>query len=149
MAPIGFEHGFGVSNLTTLLVRLVNNKAIVWTQSPVRVGANSTPEPDVVLLRPRANLSAKSPPTASDVILMIEVADNSVSYDRKVKGQLYAEAGRSEYWIVNLPKNIIEVYSEPSDGAYKHVRKARRGESLSLPEPLKGEIKVSDVLVDE
>src|SRR5205823_4206382 len=94
----------------------------------------------------QARFSAKSPPAASDVILLVEVSDTSVAYDRKTKGQLYAEAGIPEYWIVNLPKNVIEVYSEPGEGGYKQIRKARLDESLALPAPLKGEVKVSEVL---
>jgi Uma2 family endonuclease len=79
------------------------------------------------------------------VLVIIEVAETSIGYDRKVKGRIYAEAGISEYWIVNLKDRAVEVYTAPSEGAYKQTRKARRGETLPLPAEL-GILAVSDIL---
>src|SRR2546422_7845925 len=124
MPPIGFGHGFGVSHVNRLFSSLAGGGALVWVQSPILIGPGSRPEPDVALLRPRPDLSPESPPTASDVILLVEVAETSIKYDRSVKGRLYAQAGIPEYWIINLRDGIIEVYTEPSGGSYKQTRKA-------------------------
>jgi Uma2 family endonuclease len=148
MAPIGPPHEASVARLTTLLVQKTLGKAIVWPQNnSIRLPiSGSRPEPDVTLLRWRDDYyGASKPATASDVLLIIEVAETSVKYDRSVKGPLYAEAGIPEYWIVNLKDGAIEVYTDPSEGAYKQTRKARRGETLPLPAEL-GTLEVSDIL---
>ena len=98
------------------------------------------------LLRLRPDLSPKSPPTAADVLLVVEVSDSSVAYDRSVKRRLYAEAGIPEYWIVNLQDQVIEVYSNPVKGEYKRAKQAKRGATLPLPGGLAAVIQVSDIL---
>jgi Uma2 family endonuclease len=146
MPPSGFAHGFGVEHVNRLFSSLVRGKALVWVQSPIQVAPNSRLEPDVALLRPRPDLSPKSPPTASDVILVVEVAETSIKYDRGVKGRLYAQASIPEYWLVNLRDGVIEVYTEPSGGSYKQAGKAHQGEKLTLPAELGGGVEVSDIL---
>ena len=147
MPPIGFEHGFGLAYLNRVFSRLVasGDRALVWLQSPISITPNSRLEPDVVLLRPRPDLSPKSPPTSADVILLVEVAQSSVRYDRNVKRELYAQAGIPEYWIVNLQNNVIEVYSEPVEGIYKKIKQAKRGDTLTLPADL-GAVEVNEIL---
>ncbi len=147
MPPIGDNHAFCVADLDRLFNRLVNDKAIVWSQNPIRLNlSDSRPQPDLVLLRPRSDLSAKSPPTSQDVLLLIEVAETTIRYDRGKKLKLYAEDGIPEYWIVNLQGRVIEVYSSPAEGEYKQVRQAKRGETLTLPGGLEGTIKVEEIL---
>lgn len=145
MPPIGFEHGFGVAHVNQVFSKLVGDRALIWPQGPILLPDNSRPEPDTVLLRPRPDLSPKSPPTAEDVILLVEVAQSSAKYDRNTKGPLYAQAGIPEYWIVNLPDGVIEVFTEPSEGVYKQTRKAKRGDTLVLPVEL-GTVQVDDIL---
>ena len=116
-------------------------------QSPIRIGPNDRSEPDVALLRPRPDLSPESPPQAADVLLVIEISDSSIAYDRKVKRSLYAEADIPEYWIVNLQDQIIEVYSNPSEGEYRQAIQAKRGATLPLPIGL-GTIDVRDILTN-
>lgn len=147
MAPIGYDHAFCVTALDRVFHRLVNDKAIIWSQNPIQIKlSNSQPQPDIVLLKPRSDLSPKSPPTAEDVLLLIEVADTTIRYDRGAKLKLYAEGGIAEYWIVNLRGDVIEVYSNPVNGEYKQSRKARRGDTLALPGGLEGVIRVEEVL---
>jgi len=146
-APIGFPHEMCVARLTTLLVQKAADKALVWPQNnSIRLPSHSRPEPDLTLLRWRDDYHANKPPVSEDVLLVIEVADSSLKYDRTVKGPLYAEAGIPEYWIVNLRDDLIEVHAGPTAGTYKRTRKARRGETLALPGGLEGSIDVSDIL---
>jgi len=148
MPPIGDDHAFSVTALDRLFQRLVNDHAVVWSQNPIRIHlSNSRPQPDLALLKPRGDLSPKSPPTAQDVLLVIEVADTSIKRDRGMKLKLYAEAGIPEYWIINLKDAVVEVYWEPNNGEYKQSRNAARGETLTLPGGLEGTIKVDEVLV--
>lgn len=149
MAPIGHPHEVCVSRLTTLLVRKAADRAIVWPRNnSIRLPGNSRPEPDVTLLRWRDDYYAARRPAPEDVLLIIEVAETSLKYEREVKGRLYAQAGIPEYWIVNLRDAVIEVYSRPVEGAFQDVKKAGHGETLALPSQLRDDdkINISDIL---
>jgi Uma2 family endonuclease len=131
MNPIGSRHAACVGRLTKLLERMAGDRAIVWVQNPVQVNEYSEPLPDVALLKPRDDFYARANPQPSDVFLIIEVADSSVEYDRDIKIPLYAQAGIPEVWIVNLPKEAIEIYTRPLEGEYREISLVKRGESLS------------------
>jgi Uma2 family endonuclease len=135
MTPIGSGHAGRVLRIGTLFSRQVGDAALVNVQNPIRLGDFSEPQPDVALLRPRDDFYAQGHPTPADVLLLIEVADTSLAYDRGVKAPLYARARIPELWIVNLLEDLIEVYTDPVDGAYRQVRRARRGETLSMHSP--------------
>jgi len=131
MNPIGSRHAACVGRLTELLGRLVVGEAIVWVQNPVQVSDYSEPLPDVALLKRRDDFYAQANPRPSDVFLIVEVADSSVEYDRGIKIPLYAQASIPEVWLVNLPKETVEIYSQPLEGEYREIRLIKRGESLS------------------
>jgi Uma2 family endonuclease len=131
MNPIGSRHAACVGRLTELLGRLVVGKVIVWVQNPVQVSDYSEPLPDVALLKRRDDFYAQANPQPPDVLLIVEVADSSVEYDRDIKMPLYARAGIPEVWLVNLPKETVEVYSQPLEGEYREICLVKRGESLS------------------
>jgi Uma2 family endonuclease len=131
MNPIGSRHAACVGRLTKLLERLAGNLSIVWVQNPVQVNDYSEPLPDVTLLKPRDDFYAQANPQAGDVLLIIEVADSSVDYDRDIKMPLYAQAGIPEVWLINLPEETIEIYTQPLDDAYQGLRVIKRGEIFS------------------
>jgi Uma2 family endonuclease len=131
MSPIGVRHAACVKRLNALLNRRFSRRFTISVQDPIRLDDYSEPEPDVVLLKRREDFYSQSHPAADDVLLIIEVADTSVEYDRGVKLPLYAGAGVPEVWIANLPEDSVEAYSEPANGVYQKVRIVRRGESLS------------------
>jgi len=131
MSPIGKLHAACVKRLNKGLNRKVGDDAIVSVQDPIRLDDYSEPEPDIALLKPRADFYAQDLPTAEDVLLIIEVADSSVEYDRTVKLPLYAKAGVPETWLANLREDRIEAYSEPVNGVYQRVRIINRGEIVS------------------
>jgi len=94
----------------------------------------------------RADRYADSLPGPEDVLLVVEVADTTLAYDRRVKLPLYAAAGIPDTWLVNLPRRSIEVHREPQGNRYQQVTVYRRGESitpLALPEI---SIAVDDIL---
>src|SRR2546423_8636468 len=113
MNPIGSRHAACVGRLTEFLGRLVGGEAIVWVQNPVQVNDYSEPLPDVTLLKRRVDFYAQANPGAADVLLIIEVSDTTLEYDRQVKLPLYARARIPEVWIVNTPEDTIEVYARP------------------------------------
>lgn len=117
MAPIGSRHAGCVKKLNRRLSRALGDRALVSIQDPILLGEGVEPEPDLALLRPREDDYTLSHPRPGDVLLVIEVADASLDYDRRVKIPLYAQAGVPEMWIVNLLQGEIEVYHGPSERA--------------------------------
>jgi Uma2 family endonuclease len=123
----GTRHVWAVSRLTTTFAR--RDDVLITPQSTFRITGQSGPEPDLVVLRTTA--SQHHHPSPRDTVLIIEVANTSLAYDRTVKGPLYARAGIAEYWIVDLNGERIEVYREPSEAGYRAMRFYVRGEHLS------------------
>jgi Uma2 family endonuclease len=146
MAPIGLRHAACVARLTMLFARKVGDSAIVWVQNPIQLAGNSEPEPDLALLQPRSDFYSGHRPTPDDILLLVEVADTSAGYDRTIKVQIYATARIPEVWLVLLGQDVIEVHSAPAEGTYRNVRKAKRGETLSLRGGLTGGVDVNDIL---
>jgi Uma2 family endonuclease len=131
MPPIGSDHVGGVNYLNQLLVRLLDDRAVVSVQNPVRLSSHTEPEPDFSVLRPRDDFYRTAIPTAEDVLLLIEIAHSSLSYDRRIKLPLYAAAGISEVWIVAIPTSRVLVHRDPSPTGYASITEHERGASLS------------------
>jgi Uma2 family endonuclease len=144
MNPIGGPHMGAVNRLARLLSRLVYELAVVSVQNPVRLPPDGQPQPDITLIRPTAILDTV--PVPADILLVIEVSDTSLPYDREVKLPLYAAAMIPEAWLVDLVNETIERHTEPRNGMYRQITMAARGESLAstvLPEMV---LAVDDVL---
>jgi Uma2 family endonuclease len=127
MSPIGSRHAACVGRLTRILTRMLD-EPIVWVQNPIRLGDHSEPEPDIAVLKPREDFYAGSLPTAADVLLVIEVSDSTLEYDRRIKVPLYARSGVPELWIVNLTDERIETYADAAGDAYRLEGDAGRGD---------------------
>lgn len=134
-----------VNRLTRIFSRLCGDDVILSIQNAVVIGGISEPEPDVTLLRFREDFYAAGKATAADVLLLVEVSDTTVRYDREVKIPLYAAAGVAEVWLVNLPRRILEVYTQAAGGKYKVVRKYEKKETVSPKFWPEIKIKVSDI----
>ncbi len=131
MAPINARHAGCVNALVRLLSHGVGEAAVVAAQNPVVVGQHSEPQPDVALLRPRADFYRSAHPTAADVLLLVEVSDATLDHDRTTKVPLYAGAGIPELWLVDLAHERILVYREPDDADYRLITTYRHGDSLA------------------
>ena len=144
--PFGSLHIACVDRLTLLLILAVGKQAITSVQNPI-VLADSEPEPDLVLKRPRADFYAADKVRPVDVLLAIEVADSSLDFDRDVKGPLYAESGIVEYWIVNLIESCLEVHRRPSPaGTYGELITLRSGDTVEITALPGVSLAVSDIL---
>jgi len=133
MAPIGQGHAGVVNALAAAFFRACGDHAIVSVQNPIRLDPTSEPQPDVAILRRRADFYVTGDrPGPADVLLLAEVADSSLRYDKTVKLPLYARAGIAEVWIVDLQQRVVEVYRSPSDGSYGEPAKHYAGEQLAL-----------------
>lgn len=131
MSPIGKRHAACVDALNWWLNQKAGREAIVRVQSPILLDNFSQPQPDLALLKRREDFYRDALPTPADVLLVVEVADTSVEYDRQVKLPIYARARVAEVWIVNLPDELIETYSRPVGDAYEAKAERRRGEQVS------------------
>jgi Uma2 family endonuclease len=146
MSPIGRRHAACVGRLTNLFGRLLAERAIVWVQNPIVLNDYSEPQPDVTLLRQRDDFYERSLPTPDDVLLVIEVAETTIEYDRQIKVPLYARAGIAEVWIVNLVDEQIEIYAQPVNDAYQSKREARHGETINSSSAFNVTLNVDDIL---
>lgn len=146
MSPIGSRHASAVRRVDFLFGSRLAGRAIVSVQNPVRLSDTSEPEPDVALLLPRPDFYSESHPGPTDVLLIIEVADTTVQYDRRVKANLYARAGVPEYWLMDLPGDAIERHSEPSADGYRIVQRFHRGERIGVQALPDVELLVDDLL---
>jgi Uma2 family endonuclease len=146
MTPIGSRHAGHVNRLNDLLTAAVGRMAIVAVQNPLRLGSRSEPQPDLLLLRRRADYYASAHPEPPDVLLLVEVADTSLDYDRLVKIPLYARAAIPEVWLLDLEALSLLVHRDPGSEGYRDVRSARRGERLALGSLPGFAVAVDDVL---
>lgn len=120
--PIGPGHEDAVTRLDDWSRDSVpRHKVRVRVQCSVGLAElESAPQPDIAWVVPRDY--SRSRPTAAEVLLVIEVAESSLAYDRGAKADLYAAAGIPEYWVVDLPAQVVEVYREPVAGHYRSLR---------------------------
>jgi len=146
MSPIGSRHAGVVKRSSTYLHRLLADIVIVSVQDPIRLSDVSEPQPDIALLRPREDFYSNSHPGPGDVLVVIEVADESLRFDRTVKLPLYARARIPQVWLINLRKNVVEIHSEPKDGRYQKSVSRLRGDGLVIPELPDFSLKVEDLL---
>ena len=127
---IGSPHAAITTRLTRQFIRAIGDLAIISVQNPLRLDSYNEPEPDLLVLRPRADDYQANHPGAADVLLLIEVAETSLAYDRGRKLALYAKFGVAEVWIVDLAGAALEIYRQPKEGAYA-LTERRTGGSLT------------------
>lgn len=127
--PIGDKHAAIVNTLNRFFIKNVSDDILVSVQNPVRLSDYDEPEPDITLAD-LTKYDGKRHPRPSEVILIVEVSDSTLKYDRDTKLSLYAEAEIPEVWIVNLKNDIIEVHQKPSSGIYQLAQIFKRGDIL-------------------
>ena len=118
MTPIGSEHASIVRRLTGVFYAAVKKQAIVSVQNPIILLADSEPEPDVALLRFREDSYSAAHPHAEDVLLIVEVADTSLRYDREIKVPLYARYAIPEVWLIDINNKCLHMFTEPDGSDY-------------------------------
>ncbi|MBA4124791.1 MAG: Uma2 family endonuclease [Acidobacteria bacterium] len=127
--PIGDKHAAVVNTLNRFFIKNVSDDILVSVQNPVRLTDYDEPEPDIVLAD-LTKYNGKRHPRPPEILLIVEVSDSTLKYDRDTKLSLYAEAEIPEVWIVNLKNDIIEVHQKPSSGIYQLAQIFKRGEVL-------------------
>ena len=130
MPPIHPPHASIVKRLNSLLVVQMEGAAVVGVQDPIQLDDFNEPQPDVAVLRFRDDYYSRRHPTPVDVLLVIEVADSSLSYDRDEKMPLYGRAGIPEAWLVDVQSGTITVFTEPQASGYGQQRMMSRGDEI-------------------
>jgi len=131
MSPIGKRHAAKVAKLTALFGPLVPQKAILFVQSPLVVGASEL-YPDLALLKPRPDFYEEELPQGRDALLVVEVAESSLRYDLQVKLPLYAQAGVPEVWVVDLLDQRVLLHRKPEGEGYREGETLGPGARLSF-----------------
>lgn len=136
MAAIGSRHMQCVTRLNRTLSRWTFDRQedtalFVSVQNPLILFEDVEPQPDLVLLRRSPDRTDAF--SYDEALLVVEVADTSLRYDRETKLPLYAGAGIPEVWIVDLTEDRIEMYSDPAEDGYRAINHARPGERAASP----------------
>ena len=132
MSPIGRKHATCVARSTKVFELKLGDRSIIWSQNPIRLVDNSEPQPDLTILKLRDDFYEDSLPTPADILLIIEVADSTITYDREIKSPLYAAAGIPEMWLFDVNRKIIEGYSQPSALGYKRMQRYEQNDTFSM-----------------
>jgi len=146
MSPIGNRHLGCVNGATEAFSAAFRGKAVVSVQNPLRLNNYTEPEPDVVLLKPRQDAYRRKRPVAEDALLVLEVADTTLAYDRNVKVPRYAAAGIPEVWIEDLENDVMLVFRDPERNSYKTDLTLKRDAPISVQAFPNVTFKVDDLL---
>jgi Uma2 family endonuclease len=130
MTPIGSRHAACVAALDELFAEC-RQHALVWVQNPLKLSVYTEVQPDIVLLKRRTDRYAYKIPDAADALLVIEVCETTLSYDRDVKVPLYAAAGVPEVWLISLKDQTLSRYSRPRSTDYEIINNHHKGDNLA------------------
>jgi Uma2 family endonuclease len=131
MSAIGVRHAGCVNRANTFFTESFGRNAVVSIQNPLRLTTYTEPTPDIVVLKPREDFYSSHRFTPEDVLLVVEVADTTLRYDRNVKIPRYAAAGILEVWIEDLNSNVLLIYRDPAKGTFRAELTLHRRDSIS------------------
>jgi Uma2 family endonuclease len=146
MSPIGSKHANTVNKLNTVLKDLCQERVVLSVQNPVVLNELNEPQPDISVLRHRDDFYGDSHPHAADVFFVVEVSDSTIEFDRQTKGALYASASIPEYWIIDLDRDRIELYSNPENDLYRETSLFTKDDKITS-QFLKDAVAVADLLL--
>jgi Uma2 family endonuclease len=131
MSPINVRHVYCVNRINMLFSQSLSGQAIISVQNPIRLSGLSEPQPDIAIWRPRSDFYRGGLAEPKDIMLVVEVSDTTLAFDRDIKLPLYSAADIQEVWLVNLVENRVEVYRSPSPDGYRSVKRVEPGAAVS------------------
>jgi Uma2 family endonuclease len=131
MSPIGWRHTACTDRATMILAPRLLGRAIVRIQGPIRLSDYTKPQPDVILLNPREDFYATGGPVTKDALLVIEVAETSIRYDRVPKLAIYAKYGVHEVWIEDLNTDTLLLFRDRNSSGYATSLVLQPGDEVS------------------
>lgn len=133
------------NRINALLGKIIANKGLLSIKHPLRIDEYNEPEPDIAVLEYREDYYSSAHPKANEVFFIIELAETSLNFDRKIKAPLYAKAGIPVYWILDLKHEKLEIYSNPQYGIYRRNDLKEKTDKVKIP-GFDLEILVSNIL---
>ncbi len=133
MAPMGSKHFSMVARLMRVFVQATDGHAFVSVQAPLHLDRWNEPEPDLAVMKLRADDYATALPTALDTLLVIEVADSTLAYDLRTKARLYAAHGVPAYWVFDITQGLLHVHAEPGAEGYRQIGQSKNPGVTPLP----------------
>lgn len=143
--PKGPKHTSANSKIIRFFIKLFGEKLIVRSQDPIRLDDFSEPEPDIVLATWDEKEYAENHPTPTDILLIMEISDTTLAYDRDAKAHAYSRNGIEQYLLLNLQNETLEDYREPNADGYGAKRTYRSGDVFNLVAFPEIEIKFDDL----
>ena len=118
MSPEGEAHAYFSSEAEEYLRELLGNKATIRSGKPITLPDHSEPEPDIAIVQKLGREYLAHHPYPENIFWLIEYSSSSLDKDLNIKTKIYAEVGVAEYWVVNLKKRQLIVFTQPGDGEY-------------------------------
>jgi Uma2 family endonuclease len=131
MSPVGAYHSAVVDRLADLLRDALRPNFLIRVQGPIQLNETTQPQPDIAVLNRREDYYAETLPGPSDVLVVVEVADSTRTFDRTEKLLRYAQANIAEYWIVDVRGKMVEQYTQPREDRYRIIQYHTVGETLT------------------
>ena len=131
MSPEGEAHAYFSSEAEEYLRELLKTKATIRSGKPITLPDHSEPEPDIAIVKKLGREYLTHHPYPENIFWLIEYSNSSLDKDLNIKTKIYAEVGIAEYWVVNLKRRQLIVFSEPQDNEY--TAKSTYGEGLVYP----------------
>ncbi len=144
--PKGPKHAYFNEATAELFKQKLGNNVDVRSQNPIRLDDFSEPEPDVVLAKPPRKNYLENHPTPTDILLVMEISDTTLAYDRDDKARAYSRSGIQQYLLLNLQNETVEDYREPNADGYQYKRTLRKGDALNLVAFPEIEIEITNFL---
>jgi Uma2 family endonuclease len=148
--PVKPPHATALSLAEEALRSLLPTGFHTRNQQPIALSNRSEPEPDIAVVTGSVRDYARRHPETA--LLLIEISDSTLAFERSRKAQIYAKAGIQDYWIVNVKGNVVEVYRNPvterGRGRYTSGQQFQAGETISPLAFPEISIAVSDILPD-
>ncbi len=132
MSPKGTRHAASTTCAAVYFIKTLGDQVVVRIQDPIDIGRHSEPEPDIVLAVPQEKKYFDHHPLPSEILLVLEIADTTIPYDRVKKGRIYARAGIAQYLILNVNTRELEDYTDPDEDGYRARQTYRADQSFTL-----------------
>ncbi|WP_051654679.1 Uma2 family endonuclease [Persephonella sp. IF05-L8] len=148
MTPIGFRHAKVLERLERKLYEIIysdpelKEKFVIWTQNPIKIDSKNLLYPDIAIY-PEEIYQKEDIPKIKDAVLIIEISDTTLDYDREVKLPVYAKGKAREVWIINLKDNVLEKYTQPSKKLFKSIHIYQKNEKIKI---FNEKIELSEIL---
>jgi Uma2 family endonuclease len=148
MAPMGNRHASLLSQLAELMTTALVERAQVRVQNPLRLDGLSEPQPDLVLLKRRADHYKRAHPMPADALLVVEVSEISLRFDMRIKLPLYARHGIPEVWIIDVAAPRIHFFHSPHEAGFAYASSTPQPGPLRLQALPEGAVDLTCLLDD-